>query len=145
VLRSRYSGIWRFISGGEALTNLLPDLIFTIYPESFFPFLTLLMGVACFSKMLVYIYQIIWRHNPEDWILNIQHWEILKLHRTKPVVFNLGHLKISNVNRNETQEHLKPWASSVPCTHEDSSPNWGAGMPGTNLIISWRGQNHINN
>jgi hypothetical protein len=45
----------------------------------------------------------------------------------------------------ETQEPPEPWTSSDPRTHEDSSPNWGAGMPETSSAISLRGQNHINN
>jgi hypothetical protein len=49
------------------------------------------------------------------------------------------------INQNETQEPLEPWTSSDLNTQEDSSPNWGAGMPETSSIISLTGQNHINN
>jgi hypothetical protein len=34
---------------------------------------------------------------------------------------------------------------AIPHTLEDSSPNWGAGIPETSLIISSTGQNQINN
>jgi hypothetical protein len=37
--------------------------------------------------------------------------------------------KISYINPIETQESLDPWASCDSRTHEDSSSNWGAGMP----------------
>jgi hypothetical protein len=40
---------------------------------------------------------------------------------------------------------LEPSTSSDPRTHEDSSPNWGAGMPETSSVISLTGQNRINN
>jgi hypothetical protein len=52
---------------------------------------------------------------------------------------------ILHINEKETQEPLEPWTSSDPRTHEDSSPNWGAGMPETSSDISLTGQNHINN
>jgi hypothetical protein len=42
-------------------------------------------------------------------------------------------------------EPLEPRTASGPRTHEDSSPNWGAGMPETSSVISLAGQNHINN
>jgi hypothetical protein len=41
--------------------------------------------------------------------------------------------KISYINQNETQDPLEPWTSSDHRTNEDSSPNWGAGMPETML------------
>jgi hypothetical protein len=60
------------------------------------------------------------------------------------MAFNLGYAKASYIDRNETQEPPEPWTSSGPRTHEDSSPNWGAGMPETSSVISLTGQNHIN-
>jgi hypothetical protein len=63
----------------------------------------------------------------------------------KPVTFNLGYAKTSYINQNETQEPLEPLISSDPRTHEDPSPNWGAGMPETSSIISLTGHNHVNN
>jgi hypothetical protein len=57
----------------------------------------------------------------------------------------IGVWETSYINQNETQEPLEPWTSSDPRTHEDSSLNWGAGMPGTNSIISLTAQKHINN
>jgi hypothetical protein len=62
-----------------------------------------------------------------------------------PVVFSMGYAKASHINQNETQEPLEPWTSSDPRTHENSSPNWGAGMPETSSVISLTDQNHINN
>jgi hypothetical protein len=56
-----------------------------------------------------------------------------------------GYAKTSYINVNKTQEPSEPWISSDSRTHEDSSPNWGAGMPETSSIISLTGQNHINN
>jgi hypothetical protein len=53
--------------------------------------------------------------------------------------------KTSYINQNERQEPLEPWTSSDPSTHENSSPNWGAGMPETISVISLKGQDHINN
>jgi hypothetical protein len=41
--------------------------------------------------------------------------------------------------RNKTQEPLEPWTGSDPLTHEDPSPNWGAGLPETGSIISLTG------
>jgi hypothetical protein len=38
-----------------------------------------------------------------------------------------------------------PGTGSDPCTHEDSSPNSGAGMPETGSVIALTFQNHINN
>jgi hypothetical protein len=49
------------------------------------------------------------------------------------------------INHNETQEPLEPWTSSDALTHEDSSPNWGAGMAETSSNISLTDQNHTNN
>jgi hypothetical protein len=51
----------------------------------------------------------------------------------------------SGVCENILMEPLEPWASSDPRTHEDSSPNWGTGMPETSSVISLTGQNHISN
>jgi hypothetical protein len=45
----------------------------------------------------------------------------------------MGYAKTLCINQNETQEPLEPWTSSEPSTHEDSSPNWGAGMPENKL------------
>jgi hypothetical protein len=59
-------------------------------------------------------------------------------------VYNRGYAKTSYINQNETQEPLEPWTRSDPRTHEDSSPNWGAGMPETSSVISLTVQNHIN-
>jgi hypothetical protein len=42
----------------------------------------------------------------------------------------------SYINQNETEEPLEPWTSSDPCTHDDSSPNWGAGMLETRSVIN---------
>jgi hypothetical protein len=56
-----------------------------------------------------------------------------------------GYTKPSYINQIETQESLEPLTSCDPRTHEDSSPNCGAGMPDTSSIISFTGQNHINN
>jgi hypothetical protein len=56
-----------------------------------------------------------------------------------------GYTKTSYINHYETQEPLEPWTSSDPRTHEDSSTNWGAGMPETSSIISLTDHNHINN
>jgi hypothetical protein len=49
------------------------------------------------------------------------------------VVLNL---RLPYINQNETQEPFDPWTSSDPRTHEESSPNWGVGMPETSSIIS---------
>jgi hypothetical protein len=57
---------------------------------------------------------------------------------------NLVYSKTSWINQNETQEPLEPTSGSDPHTHEDSSPNWGAGMPETSSVFSLTGQNHIN-
>jgi hypothetical protein len=43
------------------------------------------------------------------------------------------------------RNRLNLWTSSDPRTHEDSSPNWGAGMPETSSIISLTSQNHVAN
>jgi hypothetical protein len=48
-------------------------------------------------------------------------------------------------NQNETQEPLESWTSSDPRTHEDSSPNWGVGIPESSSVISLTAQNHIDN
>jgi hypothetical protein len=63
---------------------------------------------------------------------------------SETVVLNLRYAKTSYINKNETQEPLEPWTSFDPRTHEDSSPNGGAGMPVTGSVISLTGQNHIN-
>jgi hypothetical protein len=54
-------------------------------------------------------------------------------------------MKTSYTNQNETLEPIKPWSSSDPHTHEDSSPKLGTGMPETSSVISITGQNHIMN
>jgi hypothetical protein len=41
-----------------------------------------------------------------------------------------------HLNQNETPEPRELWTFSDPRTHEDSSPNWGAGMPETGSVIS---------
>jgi hypothetical protein len=78
---------------------------------------------------------------------------------SKPLVFNLqvslcprstrihlrGYARTSYINQNETQEPLETWTSSDPRTHEDSSRNWGTGMPETSSDISLTGQDYINN
>jgi hypothetical protein len=46
-----------------------------------------------------------------------------------------GYVKTVYINRNETRQPPEPWTSSDPRTHEDSSPNWEAGMPETNSVI----------
>jgi hypothetical protein len=56
-----------------------------------------------------------------------------------------GYGETSYINQNETQEPLKPWTSSDPHTHEDSSPNWDAVKPETSSVISLTDHNHINN
>jgi hypothetical protein len=61
------------------------------------------------------------------------------------MVYSLGYAKTSYINQNEAQEPVEPWTSSDPHTHEDSSPNWRAGMPETSSVISLTGQDRINN
>jgi hypothetical protein len=69
----------------------------------------------------------------------------------REVVFNLGYgylrgyVKTSKGYAKTSYGTAWSWTSSGPRTHEDSSPNWGAGMPETSSIISLTGQNHINN
>jgi hypothetical protein len=70
-----------------------------------------------------------------------QKWFMIAYSRA--VAFNMGYTKTFYIDQNETQEPLEPWTSSDPRTHEDSSPNWGSGMPETSSIISLTGHNHI--
>jgi hypothetical protein len=55
-----------------------------------------------------------------------------------------GYAQTFYINQNKTQEPLEPWTSSNARTHEDSSPNWGAGMPETSSIILLKGHNQFN-
>jgi hypothetical protein len=77
----------------------------------------------------------------------------------RPLVFNLGYAYPPGVHENILGVMLK-YLTSIKTKHgnllnlepaliltlnEDSSPNWGAGMPETGSVILLTGQNHISN